>query len=180
MNEKTAQLLLDELFPALEMLETQSAAILQFLRDKGIASDEELTSFLDQAAKASNVRWRAARVRMDRQLSSATKAEESTEQKPLETAQKNPPRTPETASTAGREGEANKNDEGGKTAASHESRQHEPDHERTPETTSAPRRDVETNKLDEGRKAAASHERKQNDPDHETAGSEQPAGKDAA
>ena len=141
MDEKTAQLLLDELFPALETLETQSAAILQFLKDKKIASDEELTPFLDHAAKASNVRWRAARVRMDRQLSSATKAEETTEQKPLETAQKSPPRTPETTSAASRDGE--------------------------------------TNKHDEGRKTPASHERKQNEPDNESAGSEQPAGKDA-
>ena len=129
MDEKTAQLLLDELFPALETLETQSTAILQFLKDKKIARDEELTPFLDQAAKASNVRWRAARVRMDHQLSSATKAEETTEQKPLETAQKSPRQTPETTSAAGREGETNKRDEGRETPASHERKRNEPDNE---------------------------------------------------
>jgi hypothetical protein len=127
MDEKTAQLLLDEMFPTLETLETQSAAILQFLKDKKIASDEELTPFLDHAAKASNVRWRAARVRMDRQLSSATKAEETTEQKPHETVQKSPPRTPESTSAAGRDGETNKHDEGRGTPASHERKPNEPE-----------------------------------------------------
>ena len=129
MDEKTAQLLLDELFPALETLETQSTAILQFLKDKKIARDEELTPFLDQAAKASNVRWRAARVRMDRQLSSATKAEETTEQKPLETAQKSPRQTPETTSATARAGEMEKLDQGGRTPASRERKQSEQDSE---------------------------------------------------
>jgi len=79
MDEKTAQLLLDELFPALETLRRRAQRFCSS-KDKKIARDEELTPCLDQAAKASNVRWRAARLRMDRQLSSATKAEETTEQ----------------------------------------------------------------------------------------------------
>jgi len=129
MDEKTAQLLLDELFPALETLETQSVAILQFLKDKKIASDEALAPFLDQAAKASNVRWRAARVRMDRQLSSVTKAEEPVEQKASEATQKSQQQTPKTISATDRAGAKEKLDQGGETAASRERKQNEQDRE---------------------------------------------------
>jgi hypothetical protein len=64
MDDKIAQLILDELFSSLETLETQTAAILQFLKDKG-ASDEQLAPYLEQAGKAASIKRRAARVRID-------------------------------------------------------------------------------------------------------------------
>ena len=76
MNQNIAHEILHELFSSLEALDTQSAALLQFLKDKGIATEKELAPYLEQAGNASNVRWLAARVRVDHLISSAMKAPE--------------------------------------------------------------------------------------------------------
>ncbi|MGH9641000.1 MAG: hypothetical protein ACRD3Q_01105 [Terriglobales bacterium] len=67
---------LHELFSALEDLETQSAGILQFLKDKGLATDQELAPYLEAAANASEVRWRAARLRIETLLAGAIREAE--------------------------------------------------------------------------------------------------------
>ena len=73
MNSKITQEMLDELIPSLKALDTQSAAVLEFLKHEGIASDEKLAPYLQQAASASNVRWLGVRVRIERLLSFAEK-----------------------------------------------------------------------------------------------------------
>ncbi|MGA7632163.1 MAG: hypothetical protein WCB11_15480, partial [Terriglobales bacterium] len=71
MNEEFAKEILQELISSLETLETQTAAILQFLNDKDPADKEALASCLERAGQASSIRWRGARARIDRLLSSA-------------------------------------------------------------------------------------------------------------
>ena len=70
--------IMNELFSSFESIEARSAAILQFVKDKGIATDEELAPYLQQAADASNVRWRAARLRLEHLFSSAIKSIQET------------------------------------------------------------------------------------------------------
>jgi hypothetical protein len=81
MNEDILREALHEMFSSLEAVEAQNAAILSFLKEKGIATDETLAPHLERAANASNVRWRAARVRIDYLLSSATKSAEQAGEK---------------------------------------------------------------------------------------------------
>ena len=76
MDEAIVQQIVDELLSSLEPLETQNAALLQFLKARGIATDEELAPFLEQAGNASNIRWRAVRVRTAALISSAMKPAE--------------------------------------------------------------------------------------------------------
>ena len=63
MDESTVNEILDELLSSLEPLEAQNTVILHFLKAKGIATDEDLAPFLEQATNASNVRWRVFRLR---------------------------------------------------------------------------------------------------------------------
>lgn len=76
MDEAQVQQIVDELLSSLEPLETQSSALLQFLKAKGFATDEELAPFLDQAGNTANVRWRAVKVRIAALISSAMKPSE--------------------------------------------------------------------------------------------------------
>jgi hypothetical protein len=61
--------ILNELFSHLERLETQSEAILQFLKEKKRVTEKQLAPYLEQAGNASNVKWRAARIRIEHLLS---------------------------------------------------------------------------------------------------------------
>jgi hypothetical protein len=78
MNTEPIKEVLNELFSHLERLETQSDAILQFLKEKKRVTDKQLAPYLEQAGNASNVRWRAARVRIEHLLSSMEDKEEET------------------------------------------------------------------------------------------------------
>jgi hypothetical protein len=88
MDENLSRQILDDLLPSLEALDTKASALLQLLKDKGIATPEEITSYLDLASNGSNVRWRAARVRLDYLLSSAAKPPDQAVEKEEETAGK--------------------------------------------------------------------------------------------
>ena len=81
MDEAVINEILDDLVLLLEDLETQSAAVLMFLKDQGIATDEKLAPYLKQAGDASNVRWRATRVRIGFLLASALKQREEDAEK---------------------------------------------------------------------------------------------------
>jgi hypothetical protein len=69
MNNEAMKEVLNELFSHLEKLETQSEAILQFLKEKKRVTDKQLAPYLEQAGNAISVKWRAARVRIEKLLS---------------------------------------------------------------------------------------------------------------
>lgn len=97
MDEKIIQQILDELFLSFENSETQVASLVLCLKDQGIVTEEMLAPFLEQAGNASNVRWRAARLRMGSLISSAMKsAEPKEEQKNTPPQQNNPEPTADT------------------------------------------------------------------------------------
>ena len=69
MNSDAMKEVLNDMFSHLERLETQTEAILQFLKEKKRVTDKQLAPYLEQAGNASSVRWRAARVRIEHLLS---------------------------------------------------------------------------------------------------------------
>jgi hypothetical protein len=98
MDIKAAEAFLDQLFSSLESLETQSAAVLQFLKQQNGATDEQLAPYFKQAGNASNVRWRAARLRLMSLLSAAMKDAEPAEKPAQSDSEHSKEPSPESAS----------------------------------------------------------------------------------
>jgi hypothetical protein len=84
MNNEAMKEVLNDLFSHLERLETQTEAILQFLKEKKRVTDKQIAPYLEQAGNASGVRWRAARVRIEHLLSPEHPEEEIKLGKPPE------------------------------------------------------------------------------------------------
>lgn len=82
MDEDLAQQILNELFEHLEDVETQSAAILHFLKARKIATDKELAPYLEEASKAASVRWVAERARINHLLATAKRSEKAETKQP--------------------------------------------------------------------------------------------------
>ena len=70
-RDNPVEQVLSDLFQYFETLEAQNAALLQFLKGQKIVTDKKFASYLEQAVTASNVKWRAARVRMEHLLATA-------------------------------------------------------------------------------------------------------------
>lgn len=81
MDSKIVDEIMEELSSTMERIETQSTAILEFIKEKGIAKDEELAPYLERAATASSVRWRATRVRLEHLFAGLEKSEQKAEEK---------------------------------------------------------------------------------------------------
>jgi hypothetical protein len=64
----------DEVFTLMQDLETRSVAVFEYMQEQGGATDEKLAPYLDRAAGAADVRWRAARARMEHLLAPKPKS----------------------------------------------------------------------------------------------------------
>jgi hypothetical protein len=126
MDDKVAQLILDELFSSLEVLETQTAAVLQFLKEKAGSKAEQLTPYLEQAGKASSIKRRAARVRIDYLISSITSPPQKAVERDAAKGEKPEP-TAEKPKEKGREkdGEGQRGDQRKKTEGETEAKAEE-------------------------------------------------------
>src|SRR5437660_12088373 len=70
MNDKLMRELLDELSSALEGLEAQNLAVLEFLKAQKKGADK-LAPYLEQAEKTSSVKWMTIRARLKHLLEGA-------------------------------------------------------------------------------------------------------------
>ena len=103
----------DEMFTLLEDLETRNVAILEYLGEQGGVTDEKLKPYLDRAGAASNVKWRAARVRMEYLLAPAPKS--TTEQGKGDKSKASQARRKEKEPESGGSKERDKKEQGKKT-----------------------------------------------------------------
>ncbi len=84
----------NELLPYFEAMDTRSAAILEYLKDKQHLTDEQFAPYLERAANGTNVKWLAARKRMEYLLASFGKeAAKPEERKTEKTADSNEEKT---------------------------------------------------------------------------------------
>jgi hypothetical protein len=90
-NVEPLKEIFDQMFALLESLETQNIAVVQFLKDEGIAADDKLAPYLEKAGNASSVKWRAARARMEHLLTPIPVAAKQTAEtrKPEKTSSEN-------------------------------------------------------------------------------------------
>ncbi len=72
-DENPLKELLDELIDSLERMEARSEALHQYLAGEGKAAEKALAPYMEQAANASDVRWRAFRVRAEALLAAGTR-----------------------------------------------------------------------------------------------------------
>jgi len=100
MNSEAIKEVLDTLFSNLEKLETQTQALTQFMKEKKKVTDAQLAPYLEKAGNASNVLWRAARVRIEYLLSSVEREESREKEK---TAEKNVNNEKKTSTPSGME-----------------------------------------------------------------------------
>ena len=154
MDIKAAEEFLDQLFSSLESMETQSAAILQFMKQQNGATDEQLAPYFKQAGNASNVRWRAARLRLMSLLSAAMKDAEPTE-KPATKRQSAPPAAEDAAKPIG----AQKESSDQKPAQSDSEHSKEP----SPESASQGQNETKARSLNQEQESLAHAEQKPDD-----------------
>jgi len=141
MDEKTMQEIFHEFISSLEALDTQNAAISQFLKDKGIAPQQELAPYLERAGNASSVRWLGTRVRIDYLFSSAVKEKEEKEEKDAEkksskSAGKTDDRESGTRSDAGEQLNTSKGESSAQSSANAEQDDHQQDDNKSSKSAS--------------------------------------------
>ncbi len=76
MDRDAVKEILDVLFSNMEKLETETEGIKQFLKEKKKVTDAQLAPYMEQAGKTSNVKWRAARVRIEYLIAGMEQAEQ--------------------------------------------------------------------------------------------------------